>query len=339
MRITVLAGGIGGARFLRGLRHLTEGVGPAAEITVIGNTGDDIWVHGLRVCPDLDTVMYTLGDGISAERGWGREGETFTVKDELAAYGVEPTWFGLGDKDIATHLVRTQSLAAGYPLTDVTAALCQRWQPRVRLLPMSDDRCETHVVVDDPSGATGPDGTPLRIALHFQEWWIRYRAALPAHEFVLVGVDSARPGPEVIDAITTADLVLLPPSNPVVSIGTILQVAGIADAVRSTPAPVVGVSPIVGGAPVRGMADACLSAIGVATSASAVAAHYGARSGGGFIDGWLVDFVDADLVEEVAGLGIACRAVPAMMTDVSTAADLAAACLALAAELPSHGRA
>ena len=338
MRITVLAGGIGGARFLRGLRHLTEETGPAAEITVIGNTGDDIWVHGLRVCPDLDTVMYTLGDGISAERGWGREGETFTVKDELAAYGLEPTWFGLGDKDLATHLVRTQSLTAGYSLTDITAALCERWQPRVRLLPMTDDRCETHVLVDDPSGATAPDGTPLRVALHFQEWWIRHRAALPAHEFVLVGADTARPGPAVIDAITRADVVLLPPSNPVVSIGTILRVPGIADAVRSTPAPVVGVSPIVGGAPVRGMADACLSAIGVPTSASAVAAHYGARAAGGVLDGWLVDRADADLVGEVTDLGIRCRAVPAMMTDVGAAADLAAACLSLAGDV-SPGRA
>ena len=334
MRITVLAGGIGGARFLRGLRHLTA-ADPTVAITVIGNTGDDIWVHGLRVCPDLDTVMYTLGGGISEERGWGREDETFTVRDELASYGVEPTWFGLGDRDIATHLIRTQSLASGYTLTEVTAALCEHWRPGVRLLPMSDDRAETHVVVDDPSGATAEDGTPLRVAVHFQEWWIRHRAALPAHAFVLVGLDTARPGPDVIAAIAEADLVLLPPSNPVVSIGTILQVPGIADAVRTTAAPVVGVSPIVGGAPVRGMADACLAAIGVETSATAVARHYGARATGGLIDGWLVDRADAEAVDEVTALGIACRAVPALMTDVDAAATLAGAALALAGELPS----
>ncbi|MCX6433679.1 MAG: 2-phospho-L-lactate transferase, partial [Actinobacteria bacterium] len=287
------------------------------------------------VCPDLDTVMYTLGDGISEERGWGREGETFTVKDELASYGVEPSWFGLGDKDIATHLVRTQSLASGYTLTQVTAALCEHWQPGVRLLPMSDDRAETHVVVDDPSGATAPDGTPLRTAIHFQEWWIRYRAALPAHGFALVGIDTAQPGPDVIDAIMSADVVLFPPSNPVVSIGTILQVPGIAEAVRTTPAPVVGVSPIVGGAPVRGMADACLTAIGIETSASAVAAHYGSRTSGGLIDAWLVDTADAADVPSVAALGIRCRAIPAMMTDVAATAAIAAACLDIAGPVPA----
>ena len=333
MRIAVLAGGIGGARFLRGVRELAG----SPSITVIGNTGDDIWVHGLRVCPDLDTVMYTLGDGISAERGWGREGETFTVKDELAAYGVEPTWFGLGDKDIATHLIRTQSLAAGYTLTEVTAALCDRWRPGVRLLPMSDDRAETHVIVDDPSGAVDADGRPLRLAIHFQEWWIRHRAALPAHGFVLVGIESARPGPDVVEAILSADVVLLPPSNPVVSIGTILQVPGVAAALRATPAPVVGVSPIVGGAPVRGMADACLAAIGVATSAAAVAAHYGARSRGGLIDAWLVDASDADCVPEVSALGVDCRAVPIMMTDLEATAAIVAECLAAAESAGSAG--
>jgi LPPG:FO 2-phospho-L-lactate transferase len=271
--------------------------------------------------------MYTLGGGISEERGWGREGETFTVKDELAAYGVEPGWFGLGDKDIATHLIRTQSLGAGYTLTQVTAALCEHWRPGVRLLPMSDDRAETHVLVDDPAGASAPDGTPLRVAIHFQEWWIRHRAAIPAHGFVVVGIDSAKPGPDVIEAIATADIVLLPPSNPVVSIGTILQVAGIADALRSTSAPVVGVSPIVGGAPVRGMADECLKAIGVQTSAAAVAAHYGSRATGGLIDAWLVDTADAGCVDEVAAIGIRCSAVPAMMTDVATTARIAGACL------------
>ena len=334
MRITVLAGGIGGARFTRGLLHHLSGADH--DVTVVGNTGDDIRLFGLQICPDLDTVMYTLGGGISEERGWGREGETFTVKDELAGYGVEPTWFGLGDKDIATHLVRTQALAAGYSLTDVTAALCDHWQPGVRLLPMSDQRAETHVIVDDPSGATAPDGTPLRTAIHFQEWWIRHRAALPAHGFALVGIESATPGPDVLAAITDADVVLFPPSNPVVSIGTILQVPGIADAVRATAAPVIGVSPIVGGAPVRGMADSCLEAIGVETTAAAVAAHYGPRSEGGLIDGWLVDLVDAATADAVEETGITCRAIPAMMTDVDATAKIAAACLALADELSNR---
>jgi LPPG:FO 2-phospho-L-lactate transferase len=199
---------------------------------------------------------------------------------------------------------------------------------------MCDERAETHVVVDDPSGATAPDGSTLRTAIHFQEWWIRYGASLPAHGFVVVGIDTAKPGPDVIDAIMSADVVLFPPSNPVVSIGTILQVPGVADAVRSTAAPVVGVSPIVGGAPVRGMADACLTAIGVETSAGAVAAHYGARTNGGLIDAWVVDTADAASVEEVEAGGIRCVAVPAMMTDVETTAQIAAACLEVARGLP-----
>jgi LPPG:FO 2-phospho-L-lactate transferase len=330
VRITALAGGIGGARFLRGLLHHLSTAAPGSEVTVIGNTGDDIWVHGLRVCPDLDTVMYTLGGGISVERGWGREDETFTVKDELAAYGVEPTWFGLGDRDTATHLVRTQALNAGFPLSEVTAALCDRWQPGVRLLPMTDDRAETHVVVDDPSGAQTLDGSPARVAMHFQEWWIRYRAALPAHEIVLVGGEAAQPAPGVLNALATADVVLLPPSNPVVSIGTILQIAGIREALTTTSARVVGLSPIVGGAPVRGMADACLTAIGVETSAAAVAAHYGARTSGGVLDAWLVDDSDASDVPTVESVGITCRAVPLLMTDVDATASMAAAALSLA---------
>ena len=327
MRITVLAGGIGGARFTRGLLHHLRTTGVDADVTVVGNTGDDIRLFGLQVCPDLDTLMYTLGGGISEERGWGREDETFTVKDELAAYGVEPSWFGLGDRDTATHLVRSHMLAAGYPLSAVTAALCARWEPGVTLLPMSDDRLETHVVVDGDEPGT-------RRAIHFQEWWIRHRAALTAYEFVLVGVDDAKPAPGVVEAVRDTDVLLLPPSNPVVSIGTILQVPGVRDALVASSAPVVGVSPIVGGAPVRGMADACLAAIGVETSAVAVARHYGARSSGGLLDGWLVhDATDAGAVDELAGTGVETRAVPLLMTDVEATARIAADALGLAADL------
>jgi len=330
-RITVLSGGVGGARFLTGLLHLvrTGGLnGPdvspeAVEVTVVSNTADDIWLHGLKICPDLDTVMYTLGGGIDAERGWGRTDETWRVKDELAAYGVGPEWFGLGDRDLATHLVRTQMLDAGYPLSAVTEALCARWQPGVRLLPMTDDRVETHVLVDDPDEASG------QRAIHLQEYWVRFRAEVPAHAVVPVGLDKATPAPGVLAALREADVVVLPPSNPVVSVGTILGVAGVRDALRQTSAPVVGLSPLVGGRHVRGMAEQLLRVIGVEVSAAGVAEHYGARSSGGLLDGWLVDTSDADLVDRVRATGMAATAVPLLMTDPDATAAMARAALDL----------
>jgi len=322
-RLTVLSGGVGGARFLQGVLRLVERTGAETEVTVVANTADDIWVHGLKVCPDLDTVMYTLGDGIDTDRGWGRTAETWNAKEELAAYGVEPTWFGLGDRDIATHLVRTQMLDAGYSLSDVTAALCRRWQPGVRLLPMTDDRVETHVVIDDPD-------TDERRAVHFQEYWIRHQASVPAHGVVPIGIAETTPAPGVVEAITDADVVLVPPSNPVVSIGTILGVPGIRDALTSTAAGVVGVSGIIGEDHVRGMARQLLGVIGVEVSAAGVAEHYGARSADGILDGWLVDTVDEKAVEQVSALGIRCRAVPLWMTDHDATADMVAAALDLA---------
>ncbi len=325
-RIVVLSGGMGGARFLTGLLHhgRADG-GRPLDVTVVANTADDIWLHGLKVCPDLDTVMYTLGGGIDAERGWGRTDETWSVRAELEAYGVEPTWFGLGDRDLATHLVRTQMLDAGYPLSAVTAALCERWQPGVRLLPMSDDRVETHIAIDDDAAPSA------RRVVHFQEYWVRLHAEVPARAVVPVGIEQARPGPGVTEAIAAADVVLLPPSNPVVSIGTILGVPGMREALRAAEAPVVGLSPIVAGAHVRGMASQLLDAIGVETGAAAVAEHYGARSAGGVLDGWLVDVGDADQVARVEAAGIACRAVPLMMTDPDATAAMVREALALAA--------
>jgi len=335
-KITAMAGGIGGARFLRGLldqlaQRFPDGQGgTSADLTVIGNTGDDIWLFGVKICPDLDTVMYTLGKGINEEQGWGRIDESFVVKSELLEYGATPDWFGLGDRDLATHLLRTQLLTSGVPLSQVTTRLCQRWNPGVRLIPMSDQRVETHVVIDDPSGEKTSSGEAARTAIHFQEWWIRHRASLPAHEIVLVGRDEALPAPGVIDAITNADIIVLPPSNPVVSIGTILSIAGIREAVANAAAPVVGVSPIIGQTPVRGMADACLTAIGVQTSPVAVAEHYGPRSNGGILDGWLVDTSDADCVEQIQSLGITTRAVPLYMTDLQATSTMASDLLDLA---------
>jgi LPPG:FO 2-phospho-L-lactate transferase len=331
--ITVLSGGMGGARFLQGLWHgirggSLPGVAADATVTVIANTADDLWVHGLKVCPDLDTVMYTLGDGIDPGRGWGRRDETWSIAAELSEYGVEPTWFGLGDRDVATHLVRTQMLDAGYSLSEVTQALCRRWLSpgfgdRLRLLPMTDDRVETHVAIADDAAASG------RRVVHFQEYWVRLRAEVPAETVVFVGLDSATPAPGVIDAITDADLVLLPPSNPVVSVGTILGVPRVREALAATSAPVVGLSPIVGGSHVRGMAEQMLTSIEVEVSAGGVGLHYGARTSGGVLDGWLVDETDAAEVSRVEAAGIACRAVPLMMTDPDATAAMAASAVDL----------
>jgi LPPG:FO 2-phospho-L-lactate transferase len=317
VRITVVAGGIGGAKFITGLKLAR----PDAHITVIGNTADDIWLFGLKICPDLDTLMYTLGGGIATEKGWGRDDESWRIKQELAEYGAEPTWFGLGDLDFATHIYRTSLLTNGLSLTQVTARLCERWQPGVKLLPMTDVRVETHVVVDLP-------GEGVK-AIHFQEWWVKHQAKYVAKSITQVGAESATPAPGVIDAIAGADLVLLPPSNPVVSIGAILSVPGIADAIKSTKAPVVGVSPIIGDAPVRGMADACLRAIGVDTTAAAVALHYGSRSNGGLIDAWLMDEVDAASASDLPAAGLKVNVGPLWMTTPATTAEIAKRALSL----------
>jgi len=332
-RITVLSGGVGGATFIQGLLHgarhgMLPGVDTDAEVTVVANTADDIWLHGLKVCPDLDTVMYTLGGGIDLDRGWGRRDETWNAKEELAAYGVEPTWFGLGDRDLATHLVRTQMLDAGYPLSDVTAALCRRWLTPVhgagvRLLPMTDDRVETHIAIADPESPSG------RRVVHFQEYWVRLHAEVPAEAVVVVGLEDSKPGPGVIEAITETDLVIVPPSNPVVSVGTILGVPGIREALVDTRAPVVGLSPIVGGTHVRGMAQQLLTAIGVEVTAGTVGRHYGARSADGVLDGWLVDTVDAGDVDGVRAAGLRCEAVPLLMTSPEATAEMAAAAVSL----------
>ncbi|WP_243792171.1 2-phospho-L-lactate transferase [Saccharopolyspora gloriosae] len=327
MKVVALVGGVGGARFLLGVKAalgmpaLGEGDRESPhEVTAVVNIGDDVWMHGLRVCPDLDTCMYTLGDGIDTGKGWGRVDETWSVKEELAAYGAEPSWFGLGDRDIATHLVRSRMLRAGYPLSAVTEALCDRWRPGVRLLPVSDDRVETHVAIEDP--ATGDPA-----AVHFQEWWVRHRAEPVASAIVPVGAEEATLAPGVAEAVADADVVLVAPSNPVVSVGTLLAVPGFRAALRSTKAPVVGLSPIIDGRPLRGMADACLTAIGVETSAEAVGRLYGSRSESddGVLDAWLVHTGDKADVP-----GVTVRDVPLLMSDVDTTAEMAKASFAAA---------
>lgn len=318
MRIVVLAGGFGGSRFVSGVR---DAVGPEDEITVVANTADDIWLFGLRVSPDLDTIMYTLGDGIDAERGWGRTDETWNAKEELARYGEPQSWFGLGDRDLATHVVRTARLREGMTLTEATAELCRRWQPGVTLLPMTDAQVETHV-------ATTIDGQDQ--VIHFQEYWIKHHAGVPVRGIELRGIDDAGPTPEVLAAIESADVILAAPSNPIVSIGPIVAVPGMRDALAAAKAPVVGVSPIIGGAALRGMADQLLDALGIEISATGVARHHD-----DFLDGWLVDTEDAQQVATIESAGITARAVPLYMRDAETSRQLALDAIALATELSS----
>ncbi|QAY72785.1 2-phospho-L-lactate transferase [Agromyces protaetiae] len=337
MRITVLAGGVGGARFVRGLREevrrRTEAGGPGTtpdEIDVIVNTGDDLWLAGVRLMPDFDSLLYALAGVNDTERGWGRAGETERVAAELREWGVGWPWFTLGDLDLGTHLARTSWLRDGLTPTEVGDRLQQRWELGVHLRPATDTEVDTHVLVRDPEASEDPDATR---ELHFQEWWTRYRATLPAIAFRQRNIDRARPAPGVAEAIEGADVVLLAPSNPVVSIGTILAIPGIREALAATGAPVVGVSPIIGGKVVRGMADACLTAIGVETDAAAVARHYGSRTVGGILDGWLVDEADASAEAVLEASGIPTRAVPLWMHDLDRSAALAADAIDLAATL------
>jgi LPPG:FO 2-phospho-L-lactate transferase len=314
VQIVILAGGVGGSKFVLGVRRAY----PTAELTVIANTADDITLQGLRICPDLDTIMYALGGGADSVRGWGREDESWRVMEELSCYGVEPTWFSLGDRDLGTHLVRTQMLNAGYPLSEVTRALCSRWlanDARLHLLPMTDDRVETHVTIADPE-APGQ----LR-AVHFQEYWVRLRADPDALAVTLVGIESAGPARGLIEALEQADLILLAPSNPVVSIGPILAVPGLRDAVQHAAAPVIGFAGILGGAPVLGMAHRLLPAIGVEVDAAAVGLHYGARSHGGVLDAWAMDSADTSSAERVQQGGLRAVVTDLLMRDpASTAA-------------------
>lgn len=321
-RITILAGGVGGAKFTGGVRSLAAELD--LDITVVANTGDDMWLTGLRVCPDLDSIMYALGGANDPVRGWGRSGESERVSAELTAYGVGWPWFTLGDLDLGTHIARTTLLREGLSLTEATARLAARWDPGVTLLPATDDEVETTVEFVNGSGETE--------TVHFEEWWVKHRAGFPARRFVQRGLDVSHASPAALAAIANADVVLLAPSNPVVSIGTIVALPGVRDALDSTSAPVVGLSPIIGGSPVRGMADSCLTTIGVETTAAAVGRHYGARASGGLLDGWLVDTTDAAAVDDLAAVGLPTRAVPLWMTDDDATVAMVRTALALADE-------
>ncbi len=306
MHIVALAGGVGAARFLRGVVRL----GGVDRLTVIVNTGDDIVLHGLHVAPDLDSITYTLGGGVHPEQGWGRAEETFAVASELRDRYGEPDWFTLGDRDLATHLVRTRMLAGGSSLSAATAAITAAWELPCTLLPMTDDRVATRIATTD-----GRD-------LHFQEWWGGERAVPDVASVRLAGADAARPAPGVLEALAAADAVLVCPSNPVVSIGTILAVPGIAAALGSCR--VAGVSPIVGGAPVRGLADRLLPATGTAVDCVAVAERYL-----DFLDAWVIDERDAGRAPAARALGLRVAVTDTMMSSPEVAEALARTALDL----------
>ena len=315
--ITVLGGGVGNARFLLGLRDHLAAASDPATVNAIINVGDDMWLAGLRITPDLDTVMYALAGVNDVQRGWGRVGDTERVSAELQAWGVGWPWFTLGDLDLGAHITRTALLREGLPLSAIVERMTARWPIGVRMLPVTDDEVETHVVTAEGE-------------LHFQEWWTRHRAALAPTAFVSHGLESARPAPGVLEAIESADVILLAPSNPIVSLDPVLSIPGVREAVRRASAPVVGVSPIIGGAVVRGMADQCLTAVGVETSALAVACYLGSRRDGGLLDGWLVDDVDAAAIAPLESEGVTAVAVPLWFRDAPTSIAIARTALAVA---------
>jgi LPPG:FO 2-phospho-L-lactate transferase len=311
MRVTALAGGIGAGKFLRGL---VRAVAPEA-VTVIANTGDDIAMHGLHVSPDLDSVTYWLGDVFDRERGWGRRDETFRATEELRSFDPEQAWFNLGDLDLATHLYRTNLLAAGETLTSATDAVARRFGVVPRIIPMSDDPVTTRISVV-------ADGEELE--LHFQDYWVRRGGRDEVKAVRYEGAERSRPAPGVLEALADADAIVLCPSNPVASLGPILAVPGIREAVGARGTDVVGVSGIVAGAPLAGMADRLMPAAGAEVTAAGAAECYR-----GLLGAWVVDDVDRALIPRIEATGLRVGATDSIMTDDAKAEALARFALGL----------
>jgi LPPG:FO 2-phospho-L-lactate transferase len=317
-RIVVLAGGYGGAKLSHGVALAAEAREPGPELDVIVNTGDDLELHGLLVCPDLDTVLYTLAGLANEETGWGVRDETWSAAEMLARYGA-PTWFRLGDRDLGTHIVRMHRLRTGTRLTTVEAELVEALGVRARLLPMSDDRVRTELRIDEGW-------------LAFQDYFVRRRHEDAVHEIRFTGIVSARPTREVLTAIADADRILFAPSNPFVSIGTILALPGIVEALAAARAPIVAVSPLIGGAAVRGPADRMFVSLGGEASALGVGRHYVERYPG-LLDGLVIDEVDAGQADAIRGLGMGVRVAPTLMLTTGDRRRLALEVLAFADEL------
>jgi len=300
LSVTALAGGVGAARFLRGLVRVID----PARLTVIVNTGDDDEFFGLSVSPDLDTITYTLAGAVDAGKGWGLPEETFRCLAALGRYYSE-NWFGLGDADLATHLFRTQQLRQGKTLSEVTTAIAQAWNAQSAILPMSNDPVRT--IVHTEAGA-----------LPFQEYFVKRRSEGNVRKVELCGIDTATAAPGVCDAIRSAHLVVFPPSNPIVSIGPILALPGVRSALRETAAPVAAISPLVAGKPIKGPADRLLGGLGVAVSAVGVAGLY--RD---FLDTFVIDTQDHQQKSLLEELGVSVIVTDTIMSDMEKSIALA----------------
>jgi LPPG:FO 2-phospho-L-lactate transferase len=300
--ITVLAGGVGAAKFLQGLVEVVD----PREVTIVGNTGDDIDLHGLHISPDLDIVTYTLAGIHDAEQGWGVQGDTFHALEMLGRYG-HATWFNLGDYDLATHIYRSQRLRHGWPLSAITDEIRQALGVASRILPMTDQRAETKILTDEGE-------------LHFQEYLVQRRTEPAVRGVVYEEIEVARPAPGVCEAIQKADGIIIPPSNPIVSIGTILAVPGTRQALAAKRGRLVAVSPIVQGATLKGPADKLLVALGYEASALGVARYYGT-----LLDAFILDVLDQALEEPVRRLGIEVRVFNTIMSGAAERRALAKA--------------
>ena len=309
--IVALAGGVGSARFLSGLLQVVD----PADVVIVGNTGDDDWFHGLRVCPDLDSVTYTLAGANNPETGWGLAGETFATLDALKRYGV-PTWFNIGDRDFATHLYRTERLRAGASLTEVTADIARAWGLTCRLIPMTDDPVATRVTAVTPEGN-------MEFAL--EEWFVRERSEPPVVSVRFDGAAAAQPAPGVLDALRDADAIVICPANPILSIAPILAVPGIRETVAAHTR-VVGISNLIAGAAVRGPADRLLADLGIEASCVGVARAY--RD---LCSAFVIDDQDAARASEVEALGVRAVVTDTLMKDPAVAASLARETLAAVA--------
>ena len=304
--ITALAGGVGAARFLQGL---VKNV-PPDKLTIIVNTGDDIGFHGLHVSPDLDIVMYTLAGIIDEEKGWGIKDDTFNCLKMLAQYGHE-VWFNLGDKDLATSIERTRLLREGHSLSEVTSFLCKSFKLEMKILPMTDSKFETMILTDKGK-------------MHFEEYLVKRGAEDQVLGVEFEPVDTATPAKGVIDAIMQSNGVIICPSNPIVSIGTILSIKSIRDALRKTNATVVGVSPIVGGATIKGPADKLMRGLGLDVSACGVASLYK-----DFLDGFVIDSVDGNQQKQIEELGIRVHVTNTIMKTLNDKTRLARTVLSM----------